>query len=86
MWYPEQLGSLRRRQDLAHGHQHQGPTHVPLGPKVFDLVDASHYLRSAGVESDDAQQFAIQVGDLPVQRDARRQVALEYRVQLSDLF
>ena len=66
MWRQEQLGSLRSCQDLAHCHQHQGATHVPLGPQLFDLFDASDYLRSVGFQSDDAQQFAIQVGDLPV--------------------
>ena len=86
MWYPEQLGSLRRCQDLSHCHQHQGATHVALGPQVFDLFDASQYLRSVGVQSDDAQQFAIQLRDLPVQRDARRQVALKDQIQLLDLF
>ena len=86
MWYHEQLGSLRGRQDLAHCHQHQGATHVPLGSQVFDLFDASQYLRSVGFQSDDAQQFAIQLRDLPVQRDARRQVALKDRIQLLDLF
>ena len=86
MWYPEQLGSLRRCQDLAHCHQHQGATHVALGPQVFDLFDASHYLRGVGFQFDDAQQFAIQLRDLPVQRDTRRQVALKDRIQLLDLF